>query len=335
MNNIRWSQTLRRLRVGIIVLSITLVVGTAGFHVFEHWPIFQSFYVALLVVATLGFGELQPQSFGGQILTLMLISAGVGTLYYLVGIIAELAIEGQLGFRQERRMQQQINRLRDHVIVCGYGRVGQQVVAELQREGQPFVVVEINPERGESLAERGVLVATGDASEDRVLRSVGIEHARSLIVCSGNDAINVFITLSARAINETLFIAARAIREEDEPKLLRAGANRVITPASLGGRRLVSLVLRPTVVEWLDVLVHTDNLELWMEELHVSDLPAFHDQALLELGLRTQYGINIVAIKRDGVMMTMFEPYIKLQPNDILIALGSRSAFNRLREVGA
>ena len=331
-NPTAWTLSIRRLRVGLGVLNITLVIGTIGFYIFEDWNLFESFYVALLVVATLGFGSLQPATLAGQVLTMVLISAGVGTLYYLVGIIAELAIEGQLGYREERRMQQQISRLHDHVIICGYGRVGQQVILELQREEQPFVIVEPNPAKVRMLVDRGILVYEGDASEDRVLYAVGIDRAKALLVCSGTDAVNVFITLSARAINEKLMIAARAIREEDEPKLLRAGANRVITPASLGGRRLVSLVLRPNVVDWLDVLVHTDNLELWMEELFVRDLPGFHHQALLDLRLRPNYGINILAIKRGTEMLTMFDPYIKLEPEDVLIALGARSSFNRLRE---
>lgn len=323
--------TLRRFRIGLMIIGITLMVGTAAFHVLEGWSVFDSFYAAVLIVATLGFGRHYPATTGGEIVTMMLITAGVGTLYYLVGLIAELTIESQLGLRKERRMQQQISRLRDHVIVCGYGRVGQQVVIELQREDQPFVVVETNPTKIEQLVERDILVYLGDASEDRVLNAVGIKHARALIACSGNDAVNVFVTLSARAINEALFIAARAIREEDEPKLLRAGANRALTPASLGGRRLASLILRPTVVEWLDVMVHADDLELWLEEIPMRHLPKLNGRRIADAHLRSRFGINVLAVKRGTAMLTLLGPEFRFELNDILVALGARQGFTMLR----
>jgi voltage-gated potassium channel len=323
--------SLRRLRLGLAIISATVLVGTFSFVMLEGWSVFRSLYASILIIATLGFGSDIPATVGGRVVTVLLISAGVGTLYYLVGIVAEITIESQMGLRQERRMQQQISRLKNHVIVCGYGRVGQQVVSELQHEHCPFVVVETSEAKAAALAERGILAYHGDASEDRVLHTVGIDRARALIVCSGNDAVNVFITLSARAINEKLFIAARSIREDDEPKLQRAGANRVITPASLGGRRLVSLVLRPTVVEWLDVLVHTENLELWLEELPLAHLPSFHGKTLSELPLRDQYGITVLAIKRGQSMLAVLDPTVRFTPDDIVVALGSRTAFNRLR----
>lgn len=324
--------SLRRLRIGVLIISITVLIGTVCFMFAEGWTFFEAFYATVLIVATLGFSVDQPTTVLGQIITMLLIMAGVGTLYYLVGIVAELTIEGQLGMRAERRMAHQISRLKNHVIVCGYGRVGQQVVNELQREQCPFVVVEVGEAKVTSLTERGILAYLGDASEDRVLHTVGIERARALIVCSGTDAVNVFITLSARAINEHLFIAARSIREDDEPKLLRAGANRVITPTSLGGRRLVSLVLRPTVVEWLDVLVHTENLELWLEELSLAQLPALHGKTLAQVPLREEYGITVLAIKRGKSMITVLDPSIRFEPTDIVVALGSRSAFANLRQ---
>lgn len=326
-----WGLSLRRLRMGMTVIGLTLTMGTISFYFLEDWTLFQSFYVTMLIISTLGFGTLQPTTTAGQMVTVLLIGAGVGTLYYLVGIVAEMTIEGQLGLRQERRMHQHINRLRDHVIVCGYGRVGQQVVVELQRESYPFVVVEPLETKVAALTERGILAYQGDASDDRILHAVGIDRARALIVCSGTDAINVFITLSARAINEKLFIVARSIREDDEPKLLRAGANRVITPASLGGRRLVSLVLRPTVVEWLDVLVHTDNLEWWLEEIPLQQLPTLHGKLLSEVPLRIHYGITVLAVKRQHMMITALGPDMRFEASDIMVALGSRKAFAALR----
>lgn len=327
----QWGLSLRRLRMGLVVIGLTLAIGTVSFYVLEGWTLFQSFYVTMLIISTLGFGALQPATPAGQLVTVLLIGAGVGTLYYLVGIVAEITIESQLGLRQERRMHQQISRLHNHVIVCGYGRVGQQVVVELQREHHAFVVVEPLEAKVAALAERGILAYQGDASEDRILHAVGIARARALIVCSGADAINVFITLSARAINEKLFIVARSIREDDEPKLLRAGADRVITPASLGGRRLVSLVLRPTVVEWLDVLVHTDNLEWWLEEVPLQQLPALHGKMLSEVTLRSEYGISVLALKRQQTLLTALGPDIRFEPTDIMVALGSRTAFAALR----
>jgi voltage-gated potassium channel len=321
----------RRLLAGLLLLAATLTAGTLGFELFEGWTTVDAFYTTVLVVSTLGFSTQHPTTLGAKLLTIGLIGGGVGTLYYVLGVLVQGLIEGQIGTRRLRRQKRQMQELKDHYIVCGYGRVGQEVVRELRREGQALVIVDPDEKRVGFLRDEGLLAHRGDASRDETLRAVGLERARGLVVCTGSDAVNVFVTLSARSLREDLLIVARAIHEDDEPKLLRAGANRAITPASLGGRRMAGLLLRPTVIELLDVLVRNGELEMWLEEAHVSDGSSIRDKSLGQVKLREDVGVTILAVKRkDGEMVTNPPAETMLRAGDILVALGTHSALQRL-----
>lgn len=255
-----------RLRVGLGLLGTVLLLGTAGFALIEGWHPITAFYTTVLVISTLGFADQRPSGIAGQLLTVLLISGGVGTLYYLVGALAQNLIENQLDRGKRRQMDQQISRLSEHFIVCGFGRVGQETCRRLTQQGHAFVVVDNSPERTERIRSLGYLTVQGDASDDIVLKQAGVLRARALLTAVQSDAANVYITLSARALNPRLYIVARAATAEAEHKLTIAGANRVVSPYIMGGRGMAGMALRPAVMELVDLLVHSDELGIWLNE---------------------------------------------------------------------
>jgi voltage-gated potassium channel len=324
----------RRLLFGLLFLIITLAAGTLGFTFLEGWTPFDALYATVLIVATLGFGPLHPLSPGGKVLTLVLIVAGVGVLFSLLVSLAEGVLENIAGTREKRRMKRRIDELTRHVIVCGYGRVGQEVVRELLRDSHPLLVIEPDEAQLRSLVEMDIPFIRGDASRDDVLREAGIERARGVVVCTSSDAINVFVTLSARALNPHVFIAARALNENDEAKLLLAGANRAITPTSLGGRRLANLILRPTVMDLIEVLVHSGELEMWLEEIVIDDRAELENRSIADVRLADGVGVTILAVKRaNGKLIAKPPPTMRLHAGDVVVALGTREELNRLEEL--
>jgi voltage-gated potassium channel len=319
-----------RLRTGCLLLALVLLFGTIGFMAIEGWTPIQALYTAVLVVSTLGFSDLRPSDSRGQLLTIGLIGAGVGTLYYLVGVLAQTIIEDQLDWRRKRAMQDRVAHLKDHFIVCGFGRVGQQTCRQLSQEGCIFVVIDNEDGRIARIESAGYLYVRGDASDDAVLRRAGIARARALLTAVQTDAGNVYITLSARALNPRLFIVARAATSEAEHKLTIAGANRVISPYILGGRSMAGHALRPAVMDFLDVLVHSDDLEMWLEEVKIGSNSVLAGVPLGEAHLRDTVGITVLAVRRaDGQMLVNPPGDVVLCPGDTLIALGARSDLER------
>jgi voltage-gated potassium channel len=322
----------RRLALGALVLYIVLMVGTVGFSILEGWSVFEAFYVSVLVISTLGFSTLSPTHNGSRLLTLCLITGGVGTLYYFVSIMAQTVIETQLHRQGRRRMEQRVAALRDHYIVCGYGRVGRQICYELAQQRVAFVVVDNNDQRQERVLADGYLLVEGDASDDTMLQRAGIKRARGLLTAVATDAGNVYIILSARALNPKLFIVARASTSEAIQKLSMAGADRVISPYVLGGRRMANLALRPTVVDFLDTLIHSDNMDLWIEEIGVSPDSVLVGITLADASLRDTVGLNVLAIRHnDGHMTISPAAEVAIQAHDILIVLGTQEGFGKIR----
>lgn len=316
----------RRIRLGCGLLAFVLLLGSTGFWLIEQWTPIEALFTAVLVVSTLGFTDLRPSGPAGQVLTMVLIMGGVGALYYLVGALAQTIIEEELDRGQKRRMEQQIERLSDHFIVCGFGRVGRETCRQLAQEHSRFVVIDSSADRIEQVRTTGYLWIRGDAADDAVLQRAHIERARGLLTAVGTDASNVYITLSARALNPGLFIVARAVTEEAEHKLRIAGANRVISPYVLGGRSMAGMALRPMVMDFLDVLVHSDDLEMWLEQIPIVAGSPLDGAPIGETRLREQVGITILAVRRaDGQMLVNPGPQIVLGIGDVLIALGSRT----------
>lgn len=322
-----------RLRIGCVLLALLLLLGTIGFMLIEGWTPIEAFYTAVLIVSTLGFSDLRPEGNAGKLLTIVLIGAGVGTLYYLVGALAQTVIEDQLNWGERRTMEQRVARLKDHFIVCGFGRVGRQTCTQLAQENCDLVVVDNDETRIERVRQAGYLYVYGDASDDAVLKQAGIDRARALLTAVRSDASNVYITLSARAINPRLFIVARAATVEAEHKLTIAGANRVISPYVLGGRSMAGMALRPAVMDFLDILIHSDDLEMWLEDIAVGPESPLAGSTLGDAQMRERTGITILAIRRGSGRMLVNPPLdTVLQADDTLIALGRRGDLNRAEQ---
>jgi voltage-gated potassium channel len=323
----------RRMIIGGLLMIATLGIGTLGYWLIEGWSPIEALFVAMMVISTLGFGDSRPTNIAGKVFTMILILGGVGTLYYLVGVLAQTLVEGQLGRGSRHRMEHRIAALRKHYIVCGYGRVGQQMCLELVQENRPFVVIDDDPTRTELLRNAGYLFIQGDASNDAILRQAGIMDAQSLLTAVASDAGNVYVTLSARALNPNLFIVARSTTVEAGHKLTMAGASRVVSPYVLGGRRMVSLALRPAVMDFLDVVMHSDDVELWIEEVIVGETSSLAGVSIGEADLRAKTGINILAIRHaDGKLTVNPHTNTMMHIGDTLIMLGVQEELRYLRQ---
>lgn len=239
------------------LLALLLAFGTAGYVLIEAFPPFDAFYMTVTTVATVGFGEIHPLSTAGRAFTILLIISGVGVLFYVLGSTATFLLEGQLAaILGVRRMRGKIDRLANHYILCGFGRVGQEIGREFAERAVPFVVLDHTPESVAQATAAGYLVHEGDATHDENLRAAGIERARGLIAAGDSDANNTYITLSAKSLNPSLFVIVRAGTPEIEARLRRAGADRVISPYTLAGRRIALAATQPFMVDFVDALPH-------------------------------------------------------------------------------
>ncbi len=322
----------RRLERIFGVAVLLFLASTVGYMWLENYPLVDALYMTAITLSTVGFGEVHPLSTVGRIFTIGVIIVGVGTGAYLFSTLAEYIIAGELeGTLRQRRMMRVLEKMRNHYIVCGYGRVGEQVAQELHTQGMPFVVVEQDPAVVERCERRGVPYVIGDATEDDTLRQAGIERARGLVAVLDTDADNVFVVLSARTLNPNLMIVARATTEDAERKLLKAGADRVVSPYLMAGYRIVSLLVRPNVIHFLDTALHSQDLELWLEEIEIMPGSSLVGKTLGEAAIRTRTGANILAIIRPTEHRLIdWSPEVELRSGDILIVLGKKEQLEEL-----
>ena len=262
---------LRQLRLAILSLIALVVLGTAGYITIEGWSPLDSLYMTIITLATIGYREIEPLTTEGKIFTMILIVFGVTVVFWAVAALIEAFVseEARHALRR-RRMDKFISKISGHVIICGFGRMGQQIAKDLQRAGRQFVVIEVNQEQIPKLVEWEIPFLEGNASDDEILLAAGIKRAKGLVTVAPRDEDNVFVTLTARGLNPDLFIVARSIMEPNEDKLRRAGANRVMSPYVLGGRRMSSAILKPQVLDFLDTVTHTEGMELEMVNLTVT-----------------------------------------------------------------
>jgi voltage-gated potassium channel len=308
----------------LLVLAAALVAGTAGYMLLEGWRLLDALYMTVITLSTVGFTEVHPLSDAGHLFTIALIITGVSAAAYAVGAIGEYVIGGRLsGALRRQRMQRDIDRLQSHYIVCGYGRVGRQVVDELAARGLHAVVIEPDED---AIPEEEIrtLRIRGDATDDGSLRSAGIDRAAGLVAVAGDDATNIVVTLSARALNPDLAIVARAIQPEAEDKLRRAGATHVISPYRIGGQRIVTQLLHPRITDFLDVVMHRRNLELWLEEITVAPDGPANGRSLSETAFWGADGVKVLAVAREqGDLVTAPRGDLRLGAGDVVIALGT------------
>ncbi len=321
------TRAMRQIRLAGVALGALLCTGTVGYRWIEQMPFFDAFYLTVITVTTVGFGEVHPLSVPGRVFTIVMIFLGVMVGTFSLTTIASFVFSGDWrAYWRDRRQSKMIGRLNDQVILCGYGRVGRHVAEELRSEGLPFVVIDPLPERIADLEEKGFLGILGDAAQEANLRAAGIERAHGLIAAANGDAENVFIVLTAHTMRPDLTIAARADSEESEPKLRRAGATRVILPYHLTGRRLVSMIMRPAVSEFLDEVEHTSGLELLVEQVPVPSGSPVEGLALQEARARHRLDVTVLAVKRpDGSFDTKVNGDTRLTVGSLLIAVGTQS----------
>lgn len=275
-----------------------LLLGTAGFGLLKGMGALDALYMAVITLSTVGFGEVRPLSPGGKFFTIGLILGAGWLAMYLLGGLADFLLSGEgRAYWQKRRLLRMLDKLSNHVIVCGYGRVGRHVARELAAQGLPFVVIDPLPEKISQVGQSGFLALQGDGANESLLAQAGIERARGLLVAADSDAQNVFIVLSARSVRADLLIVARAIDEESESKLMKAGADRVILPYRFSGRRMVTMLIRPEVANFLDEVAHGGEFELFMEQFQLSPDSPLVGQTLEQCRWRARFGVTVLACR--------------------------------------
>jgi voltage-gated potassium channel len=316
------------------LLALIFAGGTLGYRLIESagwWP---SFYMTIITLTTVGYGEVFPLSRAGEVFTVVLLLAGLGLLLLVVTEMARSVLAGEL--RQllgQARRSRMIDRLSGHEIVCGWGRMGKAVAEELRRGGRPFVVIERTAEKVRRLQELDVNVVAGDAASEAVLRAAGITRARGLVACLNDDAHNVYTVLTARSLNPALFIVARATEEGAEARIVQAGADRAVNPYHLGGLRLAHMLLKPAVVEFLDTSLGPSGNELQLEQVPVPPASPAAGRTLAELDLRRSTGIAVAAVRRGATLFPNPEASLRLEAGDMLVVLGTPPQLGRFEEM--
>jgi voltage-gated potassium channel len=318
--------------LGMILTA--LVMGTVGFIVIEDYPPFDAFYMALTTVATVGYKEVHELSTLGRVFNSVLIAFGVTSIFAGVGAVTQTVIELELGgYFPKRRAKRMIDKLHDHFIVCGFGRVGRSAAAELRHANVPFIVLDRSEQKVERATREGYLAALGDASMDTNLRNVGIERSRGLIAALATDADNLFLVISAKTLKPGLNVATRLIEEEAEHKFRRAGADAVFTPYTMAGSRLAQAILRPHVVQFLEVATAESDLKVTIEQVRVQPGTPIPGQSLRQLNLRKETGVIVLAIRRPtGEMIFNPDPELVIQEGDFLISMGTEAQLRTLTE---
>jgi voltage-gated potassium channel len=322
----------KRLVLVLILMGFIISFGTAGYIFLEGWSFLDSLYMTIITLSTVGYREMGELSDAGRWFTITLIIGGVGTMLYVLSTGAKFILEGELQeIYGRRKLEKKIKELHDHYIICGYGRMGKIIARELKNEKVKFVVVEKNPVIYD---KEEAFVITGDATQDEILKELGIERAKGLITVLPSDAENLYVVLSAKGLNPNLFIVARAGEEGSEQKLLRAGADRVISPYHIGGLRIAHTVLKPAVVDFIELATKTGNIDLQLEELAIPDLSDYSGLSLDQCGFGKELGVIIVAIKKPNGDMKFNPTYLTLiEPGDTLIALGEVSKLKVLEQM--
>ena len=314
----------RRFILIVVAIVTTLSIGTVGFTVIDGYPPFDAFYMTLTTMTTVGYGEIHPLSHAGRVFNSFLIVFGVTTIFIAIGAMTQTIIELEFGDASgKRRNKRMIDNLKDHYIICGFGRVGRGAASELERAGVPFVVVDIDPDRVERAMHDGMLAVAADSTHDETLRLVGIERARGLVAALATDADNLFVLLSAKGLNPGIFVATRAAEEGAEAKMRRAGADAVFAPYAITGHRLAQSLLRPHVVQFLDFTTKDVGEDIAIEQVRVSATSEMVSKTIKEMQLRKEVGVIVMAIRRESGEMVFNPPAeTAVQGGDYLIVMG-------------
>lgn len=323
--------------LAVALLSCVCAGGTLGYVLVEGWSFWDGLYMTVTTVTTVGFKEVHPLSRAGEVLTVVVILAGVGTAFYTFSLLASVVVEGGLHARfTRRRRNRMLDELQNHFIVCGYGRIGCTIIDEFRKQGVPFVVVERDSHRVQAVLQLGGLAIEADASSEDVLKRLGIERARGLIAAVGTDAENVYIVLTGRVLRPDLYIIGRAETEDAERKLLKAGADRVVSPYRIGGRELAQTALRPAVVDFFELATRSGNLELAIEQVAIVGTSTLAGRTIVDVNLRGAYGVIVVGIQRRAGKMEFNPPgEAAMHAGDQLVVLGPVDGLRKLEAAAA
>ncbi len=325
--------SLRRLLFALYAFLIIVAIGVIGYMVIEGWSFLDAVYMTITTITTVGFREVYPLSDAGRIFSIFLIIGGVGGALYILTTIMGYLIEGQFDITLgRRRMKNKIARLKKHYILCGYGRVGESIALTFSEEGAPFVIISNNEEHVARAEKEGYLAILGDATNDEVLKEAGIKRAYGLVSAVGSDIDNTFITLSARETRPDLFIEARSANPASESKLRRAGADRIISPHAIGGRRMAMMALRPAVVDFIDTVTSGRGRDLQLETVDVVSGSPLISQTMAQAKARA--GITALAIrKEDGTLIANPPDEGTIEEGDRLIVIGTKQRMTALGKI--
>jgi voltage-gated potassium channel len=320
---------------GLMILFVIVTIGSIGYMTIEGWSLFDSLYMTVITITTVGFREVKDISVAGRLFTILLIFSGMGIIAYIVGLTAQGMIELQIRtIIGRRKLDLQIKKIKDHFIICGFGRIGRVICKELHTKKIPMLVIENSQENRELLDMESIPYIIDDATSENVLLEAGIERARGLISVVASDADNLFITLTARGLNHSAFILARADEEKSEKKLLRAGADKVFLPYTIGGLKMAQSITKPAVTDFIEFTVHNKDMGLEMGELNVDENSRLNGLKLMDSGIRQEMDIIIVAIrKKTGEMSFNPSSETEIEAGDTLIALGKSMDLDKLGSI--
>ncbi len=324
-----------RLTYPILLLTAVITFGTLGYYWFEDMPLFEAFYMTIITISTVGFAEIRPLTIVGRSITLLIIVLGIGVGTYTIGIIVKWFVEGELSKVFGRiKLQKHIADLKNHFIICGFGRIGRTICRELYEDNIEFVVIEQDAAEIVEAAAAKYPIIQMDATTEEALVAAGIERAKALVTAVNSDANNVFITLTAKGIRPDIFILARASEEKNEAKLKKAGASRVVSPYMIGARRMAHVLKRPTVVDFIDIATMGNKLGLIMEEAVIDSNSRFKGKNLIDSRLRQEFGVIIVAIKKlSGEMIFNPVPSEMLEVGDVIVVIGKKDDVKRMNTI--
>jgi voltage-gated potassium channel len=309
--------------------------GTSGYYFVEHMPLFEAFYMTIITISTVGYAEIVPLTQAGRALTIVIIILGITVGAYTIGMLVRAFIEGEmLKIFGRRKVQKQIMELKDHFIVCGFGRIGRIICNELAADNVNFVVIEHDPAIIETIESKNYLFLEMDATGEEALLKAGIMKAKGIATALRSDANNVFITLTAKGLRPDIYILARASHENNEDKLARAGASRVVSPHLIGGKRMAQVLKRPTVVDFIDIATMGSSLGLMMEEAMIGENSDLINKNLIDSNLRKNFGVIIVAIKKmAGNMIFNPMPSETFESGDVIVVIGKKEDLKRMSAV--
>ncbi len=329
-------KALHNLRLIGLALALVILGGTVGFHFIEGWPWFDGFYMVVTTLTTIGYQETHPLSHAGRVFNVGVIVAGVALVFLAIGALTQALLEFELrSFFGRRKMEREIGRLHDHYIICGAGRVGRSAARELARRPVPFVIIENNEPKAARYSSEDWLVLIGDATKETTLREAHIEEARGLVAATTTDATNLYIILTARALNPKLKIIARASEEDAEKHLLTAGADSIVSPYTFAGQRIAQTFLRPHVVSFLDTATTHLGIDLEIGEISVAARSSFAGKTIETSRIRQERGVIVLAIKRGQGMRFNPAPDDRIEAGDFLIAMGEPAQLRQVEQMAA